>query len=407
MRGDHRHPQAGAVDPRSGAPAPLTMNHLRPSLHLARQQRPAPRRAGSPHAAGLCRGRRPGRREAGRRNRRVPTEVHHRPAASRSGRGPSGRVWCAGSGGSRASRGLHGICSTSSSPKPSSPAASWGCWSAVAPCSRRGRPGSAHRSRSRGRRPAARGRGWRQHVAAIVLQLVRGSLCISQCRAPRGHACRHDSPALRRWCADRHRAGPQSQRCEPNTSPVRHSECTRTSTSVPRRCGRAPGRLFRAVDQAAIAQRAELPYSWAPSRGHRWTWRLGAPSPARSGRRSTPGPGVGVRERPQLRRRAIVPSSLTSSAIAPAGLSPASRAKSTEASVWPGRTSRRPGGSAAGTRARRAARAARSPSRRAPGSCARGRPPRCRSSCRRGRRPRPEQAVPLRSSVPPPSSVAA
>ncbi|SKZ84039.1 Uncharacterised protein [Mycobacteroides abscessus subsp. abscessus] len=27
--------------------------------------------------------------------------------------------------------------------------------------------------------------------------------------------------------------GPQSQRSDPNTSPVRHSECTRTSTSLP------------------------------------------------------------------------------------------------------------------------------------------------------------------------------
>ena len=35
------------------------------------------------------------------------------------------------------------------------------------------------------------------------------------------------------WASAASSCGPQSQRSEPNTSPVRHSECTRTSTSSP------------------------------------------------------------------------------------------------------------------------------------------------------------------------------
>ena len=41
--------------------------------------------------------------------------------------------------------------------------------------------------------------------------------------------------------------------------------------------------------------------------------------------------------------RAMVPSSCTISQITPAGRSPASRARSTAASVWPGRRSTPPG----------------------------------------------------------------
>ena len=47
------------------------------------------------------------------------------------------------------------------------------------------------------------------------------------------HVQHHAAPLGGHLIQRRVRWGPQSQRSEPKTSPVRHSECTRTSTSSP------------------------------------------------------------------------------------------------------------------------------------------------------------------------------
>ena len=70
-------------------------------------------------------------------------------------------------------------------------------------------------------------------VAAFVLQLVGRAACgRCRCPGPRGRAGTRPRPGPRSAmrCIAASSCGPQSQRSEPNTSPVRHSLCTRTST---------------------------------------------------------------------------------------------------------------------------------------------------------------------------------
>ena len=75
--------------------------------------------------------------------------------------------------------------------------------------------------------------------------------------------------------------GPQSQRSDPNTSPVRHSLCTRTSTlSCALGCAHDEGQVGLVVEDALVGEAGEL----APLGGEAGLGRSGAPaSPAGGG----------------------------------------------------------------------------------------------------------------------------
>ena len=91
-------------------------------------------------------------------------------------------------------------------------------------------------------------------VAALVLERVRPQLVAEADAAPFVTAqVDDDARCLRRRSARSAASScrPQSQRSEPNTSPVRHSECTRTSTFVLARHLAAHERhVLHAVEQA-------------------------------------------------------------------------------------------------------------------------------------------------------------
>ena len=166
-----------------------------------------------------------------------------------AGRGPSGRAWCAGSAGSpasRASAAAPGRRSRGRSP-PGPPA--WpGCWSAAAWCGCRGRPGSARRCRSRGRRPAGRARGWRRRCRTRRPAAGRPAACASgRCRGPRARArrARRRAPPPRRPPAPRRAAG----RSRSGASRRRRRSGTRSARGPARprrrRCRRGPARRGR------------------------------------------------------------------------------------------------------------------------------------------------------------------
>ena len=111
-----------------------------------------------------------------------------------------------------------------------------GCWSAAGRCRRRGRAGSGRPRRSGARRRAARGRGSRRRCRGRRPAAGRPAAWrAARCRGPRGRAGRapRRGPPCTISSSASSSCGPQSQRSEPNTSPVRHSECTRTSTGSP------------------------------------------------------------------------------------------------------------------------------------------------------------------------------
>ena len=90
-------------------------------------------------------------------------------------------------------------------------------------------------------------------VAALVLQRVGAQLVAEpDARGPRGRGGRRPrrGPASATRSSAASSCAPQSQRSEPNTSPVRHSECTRTSTlSCPATSPRTNARCSLAVEQ--------------------------------------------------------------------------------------------------------------------------------------------------------------
>ena len=138
---------------------------------------------------------------------------------------------------------------------------------------------------------------------------------------------------------------PQSQRSEWKTSPVRHSEWTRTSTfSAPSTSPLTSATCVLPVSFSRNAIAVNSPYSvgrrTAAPRSTSFSWRrrystrsatviIFSPCRSQYGTRSG--------------TRAIVPSSFMISQTTPDGLSPASRARSTAASVWPMRSSTPPG----------------------------------------------------------------
>ena len=119
---------------------------------------------------------------------------------------------------------------------------------------------------------------------------------------------------------------PQSQRAEPNTSPVRHLECIRTSTRwltvrrrrTPARCARRRSTSLLVADDAELAERRRQPR----------LARRGAPAARVVSRYATSCATV-MNVSPccaancsSSGRRAIVPSAFRISQITPAGYSP-------------------------------------------------------------------------------------
>ena len=138
--------------------------------------------------------------------------------------------------------------------------------------------------------------------------------------------------------------GPQSQRCDPSTSPVKHSEWTRTSTgSSPEmspltsaRCSN-PVVNERYIDRRKCPQRVGMStssiFSTSRSLRRRWaiSWAIDMNlSPWAAANTSRSG------------SRAIVPSSFMISQQSPTSSSPARRHRSTVASVCPARFSTPP-----------------------------------------------------------------
>src|SRR5579875_2226864 len=140
--------------------------------------------------------------------------------------------------------------------------------------------------------------------------------------------------AVRSW-------SPQSHRIDPNTSPVRHSECMRTSTGAswarsPSASARwlAPSSVFSyttAVNSATRVGRRVTP-SRRTKRSRARRYRIRS-------RTAISGSSCRAANAASSGNRAIVPSSLMISHSTPAGASPASDARSTAASVWPARRS--------------------------------------------------------------------
>src|SRR5215216_222314 len=132
---------------------------------------------------------------------------------------------------------------------------------------------------------------------------------------------------------------PQSQRSEWKTSPVRHSEWTRTSTSsAPATSPFTSATWCLPVRRSRNAIARNSPYSV----GSRTDVRRSTSFSVR--RRYSIRSATVIRRRPcrsqygaRSGTRAIVPSSFMISHTTPDGLSPASRARSTAASVWPAR----------------------------------------------------------------------
>src|SRR5579864_2156674 len=142
----------------------------------------------------------------------------------------------------------------------------------------------------------------------------------------------------------------QSQRCEPKTSPVRHSLCTRTRTgSSPRSSDLTSAMWVTCVITSSYAYATTVPYSVgsvvvAPrstSRSLRRRYAMmsstatiliecSAAKASRSG------------------RRAMRPSARITSQMTPAGKRPASLHRSTIASVWPARSSTPPAAARSG-----------------------------------------------------------
>ena len=129
-------------------------------------------------------------------------------------------------------------------------------------------------------------------VPALVLQLVGAQLVGQPDRPALVAPDVQDDPAAlaRRSCAiDRWSWSPQSHRSDPNTSPVRHSECTRVRTS-------APSPMSPSTSATWVRPSTELSYAYdrnSPCGGR--DRRLGRPrdtsisrcaAVARSGRRS-------------------------------------------------------------------------------------------------------------------------
>ena len=225
-------------------------------------------------------------------------------------------------------------------------------------------------------------------VAAVVLQLVGGELVQQADAAPLVAAqVDHDAAAAVGDGAQRGvqlRAAVAAQRAEHVAGQALGVHAAPARPSPAPTSPRTSATCSTPSIEPAIADREELA---VPRRQPRR--RPPAPRATRcgggrrSGRRSTRAPGRASSANARSSgSRAIDPSSLTISAITPAGVSPARRARSTAASVCPARTQHSPGDGAQREDVARAgsARAARSPSRRAPGWCAPGRPPRCRSS---------------------------
>ena len=137
---------------------------------------------------------------------------------------------------------------------------------------------------------------------------------------------------------------PQSHRLEPNASPVRHWEWARTST------GRSPeiSPLTRATCVSPWIWSSKMKIRKVPyfvGRSASETLRTRHSVCIRYWMRSAivrMGIPCSRLRRSSSGRRAIVPSGFMISQITPAGLSPAIRAKSTDASVWPARASTPP-----------------------------------------------------------------
>ena len=137
---------------------------------------------------------------------------------------------------------------------------------------------------------------------------------------------------------------PQSQRSLAKTSPVRHFEWTRTSTGSP---------FFQRPFTSATCWWRSTSFSYATARNSPYSVGSGA-SAARwtsvsfsiryemRSATETMGRSCSAESFSSSGIRAIVPSSFITSQITPAGLRPASRARSTEPSVWPARTSTPP-----------------------------------------------------------------
>ena len=141
----------------------------------------------------------------------------------------------------------------------------------------------------RGRRRAGRARGWRRRCRSPGPAARRPAACgRCRCRGPRGRTGRRRRRGPRRRSSPSPRAscGPQSQRREPKTSPVRHSLCTRTRTSS------------AAVDVAADEGQVRLVVARPPGRRGSGTRRArsaagvaarrGAPRAGRQPRRDAP-----------------------------------------------------------------------------------------------------------------------
>ena len=173
-----------------------------------------------------------------------------------------------------------------------------------------------------------------------------------------------------------------------------------------RRALAGAGRAF-AMHAAAQVERAQPPMGAAATRsgpatsGRRCSSSAASTDPSAASRRSTRGSADGADRRraaaqvgrdlvdrdhrKRVRRekasscdpRAIVPSSFMTSQSTPPGVSPASRVRSTAASVWPRRSSTPRGRARRGkTWPGRTRSGTRWPGRRQPGSCVRGRRPR-------------------------------
>src|SRR5918995_257921 len=148
-------------------------------------------------------------------------------------------------------------------------------------------------------------------------------------------------PICRSACSS---CSPQSHRSEWNTSPVRHSEWTRTRTSsAPSISPLTSAMCVLPVSFSRNATASKSPYA-VGSRTE--TVRSTSFSVRRrySIRSATVISLMPWRSQNPIRSgtRAIVPSSFITSQTTPAGISPASRARSTAASVWPVRSSTPP-----------------------------------------------------------------
>jgi hypothetical protein len=173
-----------------------------------------------------------------------------------------------------------------------------------------------------------------------------GSCGRCRCRGPRGHAGRRGRPGPPRrsppWRPSS--CTPQSQRIEWNTSPVRHSECTRTSTSRSP-CDRALDHrhVLLAVEQRLVHVAGEVaPEGGDAGLGDAADQLLGL-SPVLD--------QLGDRDHQEVvllaeldevgdtRHRAVVVDDLAEHT---GRVEPARRARSTAASVWPARLSTPP-----------------------------------------------------------------